>query len=130
MAHPIRKTYWVMATTWTGLRRRVLQIRTALTLELDGRRARMIAKALGGHYLREARHRPARGRSPGHGPPEHHRGSNPMNLLSLYLIDYNRLTRKEKVRAWWYAVIIFTPLAAILLAHLYHAPSLDRIMGW
>jgi hypothetical protein len=54
MAHPIRRTYWVMATTWTGLRRRVLQIRTALTLELDGRRARQIARALGGHYLREA----------------------------------------------------------------------------
>ncbi len=54
MAHPIRKTYWVMITTWTGLRRRVLQIRTALDMELDGRRARGIARALGGHYLRAA----------------------------------------------------------------------------
>lgn len=54
MAHPIRKTYWVMALTWSGLRRRVLQIRTALVMELDGRRARSIARALGGHYLREA----------------------------------------------------------------------------
>ena len=54
MSHPIRKTYWVMTTTWTGLRRRVLQIRTALVMELDGSRARRIARALGGHYLREA----------------------------------------------------------------------------
>jgi hypothetical protein len=54
MAHPIRKTYWVMRTTWTGLRRRVLKIRTALTLKLDGHRALHIARALGGHYLREA----------------------------------------------------------------------------
>lgn len=54
MSHPIRKTYYVMATTWTGLRRRVLQIRTALVMELDGRRAKMIARSLGGHYLREA----------------------------------------------------------------------------
>jgi len=54
MAHPIRKTYWVMLTTWTGLRRRVLEIRTALTLELDGNQARRIARALGGHYLRAA----------------------------------------------------------------------------
>jgi hypothetical protein len=54
MAHPIRKNYWVMAITWTGLRRRVLEIRTALIMELDGRRARMIARALGGTYLKEA----------------------------------------------------------------------------
>jgi hypothetical protein len=40
-----------MSTTWTGLRRRVLEIRTALKMELDGRRARFIARALGGHYL-------------------------------------------------------------------------------
>ena len=26
MAHPVRKTYWVMITTWSGLRRRVLSI--------------------------------------------------------------------------------------------------------
>ncbi|MFA4834823.1 MAG: hypothetical protein WC749_01960 [Dehalococcoidia bacterium] len=50
----LRKRYWVIRTTWTGLRRRVLQIRTALVMELDGRRAKKIAKALGGHYLREA----------------------------------------------------------------------------
>ena len=54
MSHPIRKNYWVMATTWTGLRRRVLEIRTALVMEVDGRRAKMIARALGGNYLREA----------------------------------------------------------------------------
>lgn len=54
MAHPIRKTYYVMRTSWTGLRRRVLRIRTALVMELDGRRARRIARELGGHYLREA----------------------------------------------------------------------------
>jgi hypothetical protein len=51
MSHPIRKTYWVMATTWTGLRRRVLAIRTALVMELDGRRARFIARSLGGDFL-------------------------------------------------------------------------------
>lgn len=54
MAHARRVRYFVMATTWTGLRRRVLEIRTALTLELDGRRARFIARSLGGHYLKEA----------------------------------------------------------------------------
>ena len=54
MAIPPRTRYWVIATTWSGLRRRVLQIRTALALDLDGRRARFIARALGGHYLREA----------------------------------------------------------------------------
>ena len=54
MSHPIRKTYWVIQTTWTGLRRRVLQIRTALALDLNSRRARFIARSLGGHYLREA----------------------------------------------------------------------------
>jgi hypothetical protein len=32
----------------------VLQIRTALVLPLDGRRARMIARSLGGNYLKEA----------------------------------------------------------------------------
>ena len=54
MAHPIRKNYWVIATTWSGLRRRVLEIRSALVLDLDGRRARFIARALGGTYLKEA----------------------------------------------------------------------------
>lgn len=54
MAHPIRKTYWVMRTNWAGLRRRVLVIRTALVMELDGHWARRIARALGGHYLRAA----------------------------------------------------------------------------
>ena len=55
MSHPIRKTYYVMRrTTWTGLRRRVLRIRTALIMELDSRRARFIARSLGGHYLRVA----------------------------------------------------------------------------
>ena len=54
MAHPVRKTYWVMITTWSGLRRRVLSIRTALVMELDGHQARRIARALGGHYLRAA----------------------------------------------------------------------------
>lgn len=54
MAHPVRTTYYVMITTWTGLRRRVLAIRTALKLDLNGRRARRIAQALGGHYLRAA----------------------------------------------------------------------------
>jgi hypothetical protein len=51
MAIPHRTRYYVMATTWTGLRRRVLEIRTALVMELDGRRARKIARDLGGHYL-------------------------------------------------------------------------------
>ena len=54
MSHPIRKTYYVMRTTWTGLRRRVLRIRTALVMELDSRRAGFIARSLGGHYLRAA----------------------------------------------------------------------------
>lgn len=53
-----------------------------------------------------------------------------MNLIAEYLIDYNRLTRPEKARAWWYAGIIFTPLAALLLAHLLFGPNLGEIMGW
>jgi hypothetical protein len=53
-----------------------------------------------------------------------------MNLLSLYLIDYNGLTRKGKARFWWYAAIIAIPLAAILLACHFHGPSLNRIMSW
>ena len=52
--HPARKTYYLFQTTWSGLRRRVLALRTALPMELDGRRARFIARALGGHYLKEA----------------------------------------------------------------------------
>jgi hypothetical protein len=55
VSHPIRKTYYVMATTWTGLRRRILEIRTALAMDLDGRQARRIARQLGGHYLKPAR---------------------------------------------------------------------------
>jgi hypothetical protein len=51
-------------------------------------------------------------------------------LLALYLIDYNNLTRPEKARAWWYAFIILTPLAALILAHQLYGPSLARIMGW
>ena len=59
-----------------------------------------------------------------------------MNLLSLYLIDFNRdrsidrFTRMEKARAWWYAGIILIPLAAIILASHWYGPSLDRVMGW
>jgi hypothetical protein len=33
-------------------------------------------------------------------------------------------------RAWWYATIILTPLAAVLLASWWYGPSLNRIMGW
>jgi hypothetical protein len=53
-----------------------------------------------------------------------------MNLLSLYLVDLNNLTRPEKARAWWYAAIILTPLAAVIAAHQFLGPSLERIMGW
>lgn len=53
-----------------------------------------------------------------------------MNLLSLYLIEFNSLTRREKTRSWWYAAIILIPLAAVILAHHWHGPSLNRIMGW
>jgi hypothetical protein len=51
-------------------------------------------------------------------------------LLTLYLIDYNGLTRREKARLWWYAAILLAPLALILLAHYCLGPSLDWIMGW
>jgi hypothetical protein len=54
----------------------------------------------------------------------------PMNLIALYLIDFNGLTRREKARFGWYAAIILTPLAAIILAHQFYGPSLGRIMGW
>jgi hypothetical protein len=52
------------------------------------------------------------------------------DLLALYLIDYNHLTRPEKARACWYAVIICIPLVAVILAHWWYGPGLDRVMGW
>lgn len=48
-----------------------------------------------------------------------------MDLLSTY----NRLSRPEKLRAWWYAAIIFTPVAAVILASLWFGPGLDRLAG-
>lgn len=54
----------------------------------------------------------------------------PMNLIALYFIDYNGLTRKDKARTYWYAAIILIPLTAVLLAHHWYGPSLNRIMGW
>lgn len=57
MATPTRTRYYVTTTTWTGLRRRVLVIKTALNLELDGHRARRIARGLGGRYLEAAGHK-------------------------------------------------------------------------
>lgn len=53
-----------------------------------------------------------------------------MNLLSLYLADLNHLTRRERTRAAWYAVLIFAPVIAVILAHQLYGPGLDRIMGW
>jgi hypothetical protein len=41
-----------------------------------------------------------------------------------------RLTRRERLQAAWYAVIIFAPVIAVILAHQLYAPSLSRIMGW
>ena len=55
---------------------------------------------------------------------------NPMNLLSLYLIDYNHLTRKDKAPAGWYAVIIFASVIAAILAGHWYGPSLIRVMEW
>jgi len=58
-----------------------------------------------------------------------------MNLLSLYLIDYNRdrpidrFTRKEKARAWWYALIVFIPLILIILASICYGPQLSEVLG-
>ena len=40
------------------------------------------------------------------------------------------LTRRERLRAGWYAAIILIPLAAILLAHHLYGPSLGQVMGW
>ncbi|MFA4834825.1 MAG: hypothetical protein WC749_01970 [Dehalococcoidia bacterium] len=53
-----------------------------------------------------------------------------MNLLALYLADLNHLTRRERIRAAWYAAIILIPLAPVILAHLWYGPGLDRVMGW
>ena len=47
-----RLTYLVIERTSLGLHRRLLEIRTALPLEPRGRRARCIARALGGDFLR------------------------------------------------------------------------------
>lgn len=44
-----------MAVGWSGLPRRVLEIRTAKLPDLNGRTARRIARGLGGRYLKEAR---------------------------------------------------------------------------
>ncbi len=43
------------------------------------------------------------------------------DLLALYLIDYNGLTRRERLRLGWYAAIILAS---------YYDPSLNQIMGW
>ena len=47
-------------------------------------------------------------------PPQ----EDPMKLVTLYLADLNRLTRREKTRLAWYAWIILTPLAALIWRHL------------
>lgn len=54
----------------------------------------------------------------------------PMNLFALSLADLNHLTRRERLRAGWYAVIIFAPVIAVILAHQLYGPSLGGIMGW
>lgn len=53
-----------------------------------------------------------------------------MNLLTLYLVDLNHFTRRERLRAGWYALIILAPLAALILAHHLYGPSLGQVMGW
>jgi len=53
-----------------------------------------------------------------------------MKSLAEDFIDYNALTRPQKARAWWYAVIIFAPVIAVIAAHLLYGPGLDRVMGW
>jgi hypothetical protein len=53
-----------------------------------------------------------------------------MNLLSLYLVDLNGLTRPERCRLAWYAAVILAPVAAIILASHWYSPGLDRVMGW
>lgn len=54
MGTPHRTRYYVVGTSWSGLLRRLLEIRTALPLDLHGRRARFIARSLGGRYLEAA----------------------------------------------------------------------------
>jgi hypothetical protein len=53
-----------------------------------------------------------------------------MNLLTPYKSDLNHLTRRDRLRAGWYAVIIFAPVVAVILAHLWFGPGVDRVMGW
>jgi hypothetical protein len=54
----------------------------------------------------------------------------PMNPLARYWINYANLTRRECLRAAWYAVIIFAPVIALILAHLWYGPGLDQVMEW
>jgi hypothetical protein len=63
-------------------------------------------------------------------PPPQAPLEDPMNLFALYLADLNRLTRRERTRAAWYAFIILAPIAALILAHQLYGPSLGQIMGW
>jgi len=48
-----------------------------------------------------------------------------MNLLNL-----TNLTRRERIRAGWYAVIIFAPVIALILAHLCYGPGVGEVVGW
>jgi hypothetical protein len=52
------------------------------------------------------------------------------NLLSLYLVDLNGLTRRERCRLAWYAAIIAIPLVAVILATHWYGPGLSKIIGW
>jgi len=47
-----RLTYLVIKRTSLGLYRQLFQVRTTLDLEPRGRRARFIARSLGGDFLR------------------------------------------------------------------------------
>jgi len=53
-----------------------------------------------------------------------------MNLLSLYLSDFNNLRRRDRLRLAAYAALIMAPLGWAVLAWLCCGPTLEQIVGW
>ena len=50
------------------------------------------------------------------------------SLLSLYLVDLNSLTRRNRCRLAWYAGIILIPLAAVILINWWFGPGIEEVV--
>lgn len=51
-----------------------------------------------------------------------------MNLLALYLVDLNGLTRRERWRFAAYAALILAPLAALAIILTWCVPGLEQVL--